>query len=482
MSVATPRPSATQISLESEQALYAYLRASQGCLGPGQSRLFSFSEAIDPVDPLRIFAALNLQNKVHFYGENPARKEIVLAFGMCQSLRISGKYRFQLARQFSQDCFAKLTAHRGTDFAEIANDHGKIQLPYVFCGFSFFDNPVGISPFPNSFLFLPQIQLVKTARGGILSCQIFLDANTPILSWVESLFATLKIIRKPPAFQQIQSPCPSPFSPQLTPQQTAKLSTAIASSLQQINQQKLSKVVLAAALDIDHRPPVKVVNCLQRLRQQYTDCHLFSLGNGQGDCFIGASPERLLSLHNQHLITDALAGSAPRGKTPQADQQLGQQILHNPKERREHQAVLDYLLTRLTAIGLRPQASPLQLLKLSNIQHLWTQIQAPLPPHVHPLDLVAQLHPTPAVAGVPAAIACDLIRHHETFERSLYAAPLGWVDSHGNSEFIVGIRSALICQNQARLYAGAGIVAGSDPQQEVAEIELKLQTLWRALA
>jgi menaquinone-specific isochorismate synthase len=160
---------------------------------------------------------------------------------------------------------------------------------------------------------------------------------------------------------------------------------------------------------------------------------------------------------------------------------LGQHILHNPKEQREHQAVLEYLLTRLTALGLTPHASALKLLKLSNIQHLWTQVCATLPPNLHPLQLVAQLHPTPAVAGVPAAIACNFIRQHETFERGLYAAPLGWVDSQGNSEFIVGIRSALISQNQARVYAGAGIVAGSNPQQEVAEIALKLQTLQRAL-
>lgn len=239
--------------------------------------------------------------------------------------------------------------------------------------------------------------------------------------------------------------------------------------------------MLATALDLDYGSRLNVAHCLQRLRQQYGDCYLFSWGNGQGDCFVGASPERLLSLHNQQLVTDALAGSAPRDVDVQGDRQLGQELLHNPKELREHQAVLDYLLQRLRALGLSPQASSLKLLKLANIQHLWTQIQAPLPPHIHPLALVQQLHPTPAVAGVPVAIAEDLIRRHETFDRNLYAAPLGWLDSEGNAEFIVGIRSALLSRNRARLYAGAGIVAGSDPLKEVAEIELKLQTLWRSL-
>ena len=100
---------------------------------------------------------------------------------------------------------------------------------------------------------------------------------------------------------------------------------------------------------------------------------------------------------------------------------------------------------------------------------------------MHPLEIVAQLHPTPAVAGAARDVACAEIRRYESFERGLYAAPLGWVDYQGNSEFIVGIRSALINGDRARLYAGAGIVAGSDPDKELAEIQLKLQALLKAL-
>jgi menaquinone-specific isochorismate synthase len=147
-----------------------------------------------------------------------------------------------------------------------------------------------------------------------------------------------------------------------------------------------------------------------------------------------------------------------------------------------------------------PQLLPTpQLRQLSNIQHLWTPIQAQLRADIHPLEIVAQLHPTPAVAGVPTKIAQQQIRRYETFDRSLYAAPLGWVDYQGNCEFIVGIRSALIDSEKpsengspadtpagatayrARLYAGAGIVAGSDPNKELAEIQLKLQALLKAL-
>lgn len=121
------------------------------------------------------------------------------------------------------------------------------------------------------------------------------------------------------------------------------------------------------------------------------------------------------------------------------------------------------------------------LLQLPNIQHLRTLITAEVPQHLHLLEILAALHPTPAVAGMSREVAQQQIHKQETFERHLYAAPLGWIDYQGNGEFTVGIRSALINGSQARLYAGAGIVAGSDPQRELAEIQLKLHTLLDAL-
>jgi menaquinone-specific isochorismate synthase len=112
---------------------------------------------------------------------------------------------------------------------------------------------------------------------------------------------------------------------------------------------------------------------------------------------------------------------------------------------------------------------------------LWTPIRARIPRDIHLLKILAQLHPTPAVAGVPRDIALQQIRGCESCDRSLYAAPLGWIDRTGNGEFAVGIRSALIDGDRAILYAGAGIVAGSEPEKELAEIQLKLQALLNAL-
>ncbi|NJN60721.1 MAG: hypothetical protein HC795_03550 [Coleofasciculaceae cyanobacterium RL_1_1] len=140
------------------------------------------------------------------------------------------------------------------------------------------------------------------------------------------------------------------------------------------------------------------------------------------------------------------------------------------------------MLDRLRGLGLAPEPiSPIRLLQLSNIQHLWTPIYANLTINIHPLQIVERLHPTPAVAGSPQSIAYREIRRHEQFDRLLFAAPIGWFDAEGNASFLVGIRSALLDGCRARLYAGAGIVAGSQPDRELAEIELKLRTTINSL-
>jgi menaquinone-specific isochorismate synthase len=257
---------------------------------------------------------------------------------------------------------------------------------------------------------------------------------------------------------------------------------AVRSALNSIQANQYKKIVLARSIDVTSQTPFHIFHSLNHLRRLHPDCYIFATGNSKGQTFIGASPERLVSLHDRHLTTDALAGSAPRGQTPAEDADLAQAMLNSEKERREHQAVIDFIVERLSHLGLAPQlSSPARLLQLANIQHLWTPIHARVPAEISLLDIVAELHPTPAVAGVPRDIACQEIRRYETFDRSLYAAPLGWLDRQGNGEFIVGIRSAIIDGCHARLFAGAGIVAGSAPEKELAEIQLKLQALLKAL-
>lgn len=285
--------------------------------------------------------------------------------------------------------------------------------------------------------------------------------------------------------------CSALVLPQLPQAAQRQVVETVTSVLHTLETTDLNKVVLAHALDVHLDGPfngrrdilsVDALSSLYTLRQCHSDCYLFATQNDQGQTFLCASPEKLVSTQGGDLATEAIAGSAPRGSTPAEDARYAHALLNNRKERYEHQLVVDFISQQLAALGLETKRSPVpSLLPLSTIQHLQTPIIGTMPTHLHPLDLVAALHPTPAVAGVPRDMACALIQQHESFERSLYAAPMGWIDAQGDSEFLVGIRSALLDRDTVRLYAGAGIVQGSNPQQELAEIELKLRSLYSTL-
>jgi len=221
---------------------------------------------------------------------------------------------------------------------------------------------------------------------------------------------------------------------------------------------------------------------LNGLRQRFPECSAFSLANGSGQSFIGASPERLLRVEDSVMTTEALAGSANRGTTASEDASFGGKLLQSEKDLREHRIVLDSIVRRLSPLGLDLRHSERPLLKrLSNVQHLHTPIEADLPKGVKLLDMLSRLHPTPAVGGTPREVVVPMIAELEAFPRGLYCGAVGWIDSRGGGEFTVALRSALIDGSKARMYAGAGIVAGSRPEKELAETELKFKAMQDAL-
>ncbi|HEY5640241.1 MAG TPA: isochorismate synthase, partial [Dehalococcoidia bacterium] len=227
-----------------------------------------------------------------------------------------------------------------------------------------------------------------------------------------------------------------------------------------------------------------------RLVEGYPHCTVFAFARGDS-CFLGATPERLVRVDRPALDgrdapsmvrADCLAGSARRGATEEEDWRLGESLRADPKELHEHAVVVQALRD-----GLEPLCSRLDipeapgLLRLPNVQHLHTPIEGVLSTERGVLELVERLHPTPAAGGLPRDAALPLIRQLESFDRGWYAGPVGWVDGRGDGEFAVAIRSALIRRQEAFLYAGCGIVAGSDPEREYSESCLKLRPMLWAL-
>jgi isochorismate synthase len=239
------------------------------------------------------------------------------------------------------------------------------------------------------------------------------------------------------------------------------------------------KVVLARTCQIDVKIPIAAV--LRTLAAEYPNCTIFAFSVGDG-CFLGATPERLVALRQGTATTMALAGSGPRGASAEEDARLADQLLHDPKERTEHAVVVEALREDLAPLSTRviADAGP-RLHTLANLHHLVTPLRARVKPGSCVLDLVERLHPTPAVGGYPRQRALEVIREREELDRGWYAAPLGWVDAKGDGEFVVGLRSALLREGTATLFAGCGIVGDSDPEREFAEAGWKLQPMLSAL-
>jgi len=435
-------------------------------------QIVSISLEIQPVDPLAVLQAINQPHQPHFYFEKGGQNQAIAANDVAIDLQVEGPQRFIQAKEFIQSCLDNtITA-------------GELELPlsgpHFFCSFTFFDRNPESAPFPAATVFLPRWQIARSKRCCVVA-NVQVSAHSDLEVIARELWRDFwHISYCQQAFINSSSNTTAYGKEFLAATDSFKAS--VSSALNSIQKGKLNKIVLAHAVDVISPVPFQLFHSLSNLRKLHSDCYIFAASNGRGQNFIGASPERLLSIHNQQLATDALAGSAPRGKTAAEDAYFAHNLLSSEKEMREHRAVTDFITHCLARFGIEPQLPPLPfLLQLANIQHLQTPIQARVPAHLHLLELLAELHPTPAVAGAPRDVAEAQIRRYETFERSLYAAPLGWVDHQGNGEFAVGIRSALIDGCQAWLYAGAGIVAGSDPDKELAEIKLKLQTLLEAL-
>jgi isochorismate synthase len=256
-------------------------------------------------------------------------------------------------------------------------------------------------------------------------------------------------------------------------------STRIAAALSGIRAGAFEKVVAARRSLLTTERSIDVAALLTRMGAIYADSARFALARGN-TVFLGATPERLVSRRGAVVECDALAGS--RARRGSSDEDGVQALLSSEKDLREHAPVVAGIraglepFSRSVSAAARPGVRTLR-----TVHHLWTPVTAELARPVHVLELVKALHPTPAVCGLPRGPALDWITAHEPEGRGWYAAPVGWFDAEGNGTFVVAIRSALIRGREAWLYAGGGIVEGSDPVAEYQETALKQGTMLAAL-
>lgn len=256
----------------------------------------------------------------------------------------------------------------------------------------------------------------------------------------------------------------------------------IEAALAKIQAGAIKKVVLARVCELLFHEPVDPAYLLEALGQAYPQTYRFLFEPRPHHAFYGATPELLVSVSGRQLHTMALAGSAKRGRDKAEDHVIAEaELLNNPKNRFEHDLVIQGILKRLQPLTTTLTMSETGLLKLSNIQHLHTAVSAIMRKPEGVLSVAAILHPTPALGGEPTDAATRFIVEQEPVPRGWYAAPVGWVDANGDGQFAVAIRSAVAQERRVWLYAGAGIVAGSDPQSEWDETALKFRPMLQAL-
>jgi isochorismate synthase len=278
------------------------------------------------------------------------------------------------------------------------------------------------------------------------------------------------------AFQPVQlRPDPEPD----------EYAAAVEAATRRIAAGELRKVVLARTMLVDAERALDVKQLVWRLRAVDPDCYAFAApvsGSAPHASLVGASPELLVRRRGRDVEATPLAGSAQRFGDPARDRAAADSLFRSDKDREEHAVVVEDVARVLGSFcdALDHPHEP-ELLGTANVWHLATPFRGRLHADTSVLELVAALHPTPAVAGLPRLAAIDVLGELEPIDRGGYAGPLGWVDANGDGEFAIALRCAEITGKTARLFAGAGIVADSVPEAEVDETERKFRALLDAL-
>ncbi|MGE5364971.1 MAG: isochorismate synthase [Bacteroidota bacterium] len=262
-----------------------------------------------------------------------------------------------------------------------------------------------------------------------------------------------------------------------TPKDKKKWIENAKKAIEKIESGELEKVVLSRNIEISLNREPEIACLLDQLKRRYRDCYIFAYHSAKST-FFGASPEKLIRISRNRIETDALAGSASRGNTPEEDTMLEEQLLQDDKNLREHITVRNFISSALSQLDCKVTYDEKPAIKkLFNIQHIWTPIYAECPGFRSPFPLLENLHPTPAVCGVPQQEAFSTIKKLELYPRGLYSGIIGWFNFEGEGEFSVALRSALLKGKKLYAFAGCGLVDGSEANTEYKETEMKLKPI-----
>lgn len=372
-------------------------------------------------------------------------------------------------------------AYTGTTLAELQTALGALnnllatQTKARYYGGARFDMecPTELHWHPYSgFLFrLPRIELAVDGTTATLAVQgVFADGTSPNGEFQDMLSA-VRMLHTP---VELPIPAlPAVLSRTNTPSREG-WERNINAALLSFAKGSMSKIALArrATFAFDNAlHPLHLVRLLQQTEQR---AFVFCFQLNENHAFLGATPERLYKRVGTALYTEAVAGTRKRGATPQDDAAMRNELFYSEKDQREHDLVREHIRTVLTRHGsVAFEQHPAQMMTLPRLHHLHSPFEGQLRAGISDADILPDLHPTPAVAGLPQREAVRAIARIEQFDRGWYTGPVGCI-GHNDTEFAVAIRSGLVEDNTLRLYSGAGIILGSEAEAEWDEIEHKL--------
>ncbi|MFA6599207.1 MAG: isochorismate synthase [Ignavibacteriaceae bacterium] len=401
-----------------------------------------------------------------------ANNEEFLAVGNIHSLSASGSFRWkELEKQYA-DFPPPLLNSNKTDF---------INSPLFLATVKFDTEKKSAewSNFKNCELYIPKFLIKFDAPTPLLRFNVFVDDTFSIDNSVLEFSSVLSTIFQHNITKHVEKTIEydrkisSPDDKELWQRNVEK-------ALSEIRKTSLTKIVLARRISMRMNKSVYLADLPGRLKKANPNSNIFYIKKND-TVFLGASPEILIEVKENNILTEAIAGSRKRGNTDEEDIFLENELRNSEKEINEHRSVVNFLVDNLNnlASSVKYKIVP-DVKKLTSIQHLSTQITAKIKSDKSFFTIVDKLFPTPAVCGNPKEKAIALISGLEEFDRGLYAGLIGWI-SPSSAKLVVAIRSALIIKNTIFVYAGCGIVEGSDPESEFTETEIKFKTILSTL-
>lgn len=437
----------------------------------------SVTEPVGLSDPCAVVFSSRLASDRWFCWEQPDRGFALAGLGTAHEATSRGAKRFE---HVAGECLA---------LREGAILGGPPRLPagagpVWMGGFAFDPEGAGSahwSSFEPASMCLPELSLCRQGDEAFLTVNAVVspgDDVDEVVGGAERRVSGLRDLPLPLLDPQLTGARPAIGSAR-PPGEFERIVTA---ATERIGAGEMTKVVLAREIAVEAAAAHDPAPVFGALREQFPSCFCFCRGTPEA-AFLGASPELLVRRSGASASTVALAGSTRRSSDPSVDDHLGEQLLRSDKERREQRIVTERIVRTLRphSVWVEAAAEP-DLVKVANIQHLATPILAQLAEPRSAIELAGLLHPTPAVGGEPARAAAAAIAELERMDRGWYAGPVGWMDATEDGELCVALRSALLRDREARLFAGVGVVAGSNPAAELAETEVKLEALLPLLA